>query len=67
MHQPTRDRITRHLDSLRHDPARLFAGLIDPAIVEDALRQERRRIGVNSFFQSKLTPIAFHLRYHKLN
>ena len=41
MHQPTRDRITRHVDSLRHDPARLFAGLIDPATVEDALRQER--------------------------
>jgi hypothetical protein len=41
--QTTRDRITRHVDSLRHDPARLFAGLIDPATVEDALRQERVR------------------------
>lgn len=43
MHQATRDHITRHVDSLRHDPARLFVGLIDPAMVEDALRQERVR------------------------
>jgi len=43
LHQATRDRITRHVDSLRHDPARLFAGLIDPAMAEDALRQERVR------------------------
>jgi hypothetical protein len=43
LHQATRDRITRHVDSLRHDPARLFVGLIDPAMVEDALRQERVR------------------------
>jgi len=43
LHQPTRDRIRRHVDSLRHDPARLFAGLIDPATVEDALHQERVR------------------------
>lgn len=40
MHQATRDRIPRHVDSLRHDPARLFAGLIDPSTVEDALRLE---------------------------
>jgi Transposase DDE domain len=43
LHQATRDRITRHVDSLRHDPARLFVGLIDPAMVEDALRQESVR------------------------
>jgi hypothetical protein len=43
LHQPTRDRIARHVDSLRHDPARLFSGLIDPGMVEDALHQERVR------------------------
>ncbi len=39
MHQATRDHVTRHVDSLRHDPARLFAGLIDPTPVEDSLRR----------------------------
>jgi len=43
LHQVTRERITRHVDSLRHHPARLFAGLIDPATVQDALRQQRVR------------------------
>ncbi len=43
MHQPTKDHLRRHVDSLRHDPARLFAGLLDPALVEDALLGERVR------------------------
>lgn len=43
MHQPTKDRLSRHVDSLRHNPARLFAGLLDPALVEDALLAERVR------------------------
>lgn len=40
MHQPIRSHVRRHLDSLRHDPARLFAGLIDSALVEEALARE---------------------------
>ncbi len=48
MHQATRNRVHRHLDSLRHDPAPLFAGLLDPALVEEALAHDgvRWRDGV---------------------
>jgi hypothetical protein len=43
LHQPIRSRVHRHLDSLRHDPAPLFAGLLDPSLVEDALAHARVR------------------------
>ncbi len=43
MHQPIRSHVRRHLDSLRHDPNRLFAGLLDPALVQEALDHERVR------------------------
>jgi hypothetical protein len=35
--QAIRNRVHRHVDSLRHDPTPLFAGLLDPALVEEAL------------------------------
>ncbi len=40
MHQVNRSQARRHLDSLRHDPQHLFAGLLNPALVQDALAQE---------------------------
>ena len=43
MHQPIRSRVRRHVDSIRHDPARLFAGLLDPSLIQEALAQERVR------------------------
>ena len=43
MFHHTRSATRRHLDSIRHDPARLFAGLLDPRWVTDALRQEGAR------------------------
>jgi len=43
MHQATRSQLRRHLDSLRHDPAQLFDGLLDPNLVAEALDRERVR------------------------
>jgi hypothetical protein len=43
LRQPIRNRVRRHLDSLRHDPAQLFAGLLDPALVEETLAHQRVR------------------------
>jgi hypothetical protein len=40
LHQAIRYRVRRHLDSLRHDPAQLFAGLLEPTLVEEALAHE---------------------------
>lgn len=40
MHQAIRNRVHRHIDSLRHDPNQLFAGLLDPGLVEETLAQE---------------------------
>jgi hypothetical protein len=43
LHQAIRDRVRLHVDSLRHDPAQLFAGLLDPALVEGTSAYERVR------------------------
>jgi hypothetical protein len=40
MLQPIRDHVHRHVDSLRHAPERLFDGLLDPDLVEEALADE---------------------------
>ncbi len=41
MPQANRSQVRRHVDSFRHDPARLFDGLLDSALVAEALVQER--------------------------
>ncbi len=43
MHQATRNRVRRHVDSPRHDPGQLFAGLLDRAWIEETLAQQRVR------------------------
>ena len=40
LHEMIRTRVPGHLDPLRHDLSRLFAGLIDPALAAEALAQE---------------------------
>ena len=40
MPQPSRNPARRHLDSLRHDPERLFDTALDPALVAEALAHE---------------------------
>ena len=40
MPQFTRSSTRHHLQSLRNDPQHLFAGLLDPALVQDALKNE---------------------------
>lgn len=43
MHQAIQTRVRRHVGSLRHDPTQLFAGLLDPALVEETLARQRVR------------------------
>jgi hypothetical protein len=43
LQQAIRNRVRRHVDSLRHDPEQLFAGLLDPTWVEQALAREHVR------------------------
>lgn len=43
MYQTTQSRVRRHVDSIRHDPGRLFGGLLDPAAIREALAQGRIR------------------------
>jgi Transposase DDE domain len=43
LYQTTQSRVRRHVDSIRHDPGRLFAGLLGSATIREALAQERIR------------------------
>ena len=59
MRHDNRSATRRHLASIRHDPARLFAGLLDPRWVSDALRQEGARWRDGGVYSPAITPWTF--------
>ena len=59
MPQDNRSATRRHLASIRHDPARLFAGMLDPATVRDALDREGARWRDGGAYTPALTLWAF--------
>jgi len=59
LHQVNRSSARRHVESLRNDPQRLFAGLLDPTRVQQVLDQEHARWRDGGVFSPAITLWTF--------